>query len=176
MTAVLPTGPEPLLGVLVGLFPSRVRLINLDNALQFRQFWPARFAQPVQQEPCRLLGDPDLLGQLQAGHALAGCHQQIHGIQPLVQLDVAALENGPGADDEVFLALVAAIEAGLADGDPLPQPADRAARAGWPEPALQVDPSGLLIREHLEKLVGGDRDLRHGRNPLASDVNLVRNR
>ena len=48
----------------------------------------------MQDEPSRLLRNPDFLRQLQAGNALAGRDQQIHRVNPLVQRDMAALENG----------------------------------------------------------------------------------
>ena len=67
----------------------------------------------MEHEPCRLLGDADLLRQLQARDALAGGHEQVHRVEPLVQRNVAALEDRACTDREIELAGIAAIEADL---------------------------------------------------------------
>lgn len=58
--------------------------------------------------------DANFLGELQAGNPFASRDQQIHGVYPLVQRDMATLKDGARADGEVFFALVTAIEAVLA--------------------------------------------------------------
>ena len=119
----------------------------------------------MQDEPSRLLRDADFLGELHRGNALAGRHEQVHRVNPLVQRNVAALEYRAGAHREVLLALVAAVEAALPRRDPLAQAADRAARAIRPKPAFKVDPRRLLVREHREKLEGRNGALAHGPTP-----------
>src|SRR3954447_16179574 len=54
--------------VLVGLDPTDVGFVDLDDAGQLVEFGTASLAQPVQQKPCRLLRDADFLRQLQAAH------------------------------------------------------------------------------------------------------------
>jgi len=78
-----------------------------------------------------------------------------------MQRNVAALENRTSAHREIFLALVAAVEAASPLSNPLAQSADRTARAVRPQPAFKVGPGRLLVREHLEKLEGRNRALAH---------------
>jgi hypothetical protein len=73
-----------------------------------------------------------------------------------VQRDVAALKDGPGADGEVELALIAAVEAGLTGRDAILTGAGWASNAFRPEARLQVEPRCLFIGKHLEKLEGAD--------------------
>jgi hypothetical protein len=70
------------------------------------------------------------------------------------------------ADGEILLALVAAVEAALTLRDPLAKAADRAADAVRPEPAFKIDPGGLLVRKHCEKLEGRNGAAGH-RQPLS---------
>ena len=113
-------------------------------------------SQPPQDEPRGLLRDADLLAELERADALARGDEQVHGIQPLVQRHMGPLEDGPGADGEILLAGVAAVEAARPAGDALSAVADRANLTVRPAAALQVQPCCFLIREHLEKLEGAD--------------------
>ena len=90
------------------------------------EFVAARLAEPTEHEPCRLLCDADFLGELHATDTLARGHQEVHRIDPLVQRDMRPFEDRSGADREVFLALVAAVEPAFASRDPLPESAERA--------------------------------------------------
>lgn len=121
----------------------------------------AGFAEPLKHEPRGFLRDPDLLRQLHRRDALAGRDEQIHGVEPLMQRDMAPLENGRRADGEVGLTGVAAVEPALARGDPLGLVTGRADGAVRPPLALHVDPRGFRVGEHLEKLERGDRGLTH---------------
>ena len=152
---------ELLALVLVGFLAANIHLVDFDEPAQDGRVIAAGFAEPLKHEPRGLLRDPDLLRQLKAGNALSGRHQQIHGVEPLVQRDMAALEDGRGADGEVRLAGVAAVVAALACGDPLGLVTGRANGAVRPPLALHVDPSGFRVGEHLEKLECGDRGLAH---------------
>lgn len=147
--------------VLVPLFPAHVGFVNLDDALQLRQVFSARLPETVQDEPGGLLRDANLFGELKAADALAGRDEQIHGVQPLVERDVRPLENRPGANGEVFGALVTAVVPALADGDPLTEPADRTAGTVRPQPPLQILAGRFLIREQVEQLEGGDSAFGH---------------
>jgi hypothetical protein len=149
--------------VLVGFLTADKSFVNLDNTGEFLEIGAAAsFPQPMQDEPSGLLRDPDFLGKLHRGYALARCHEQVHCVNPLVQRNVAALKYRPGAHGKVFLALVAAIEAASPFSDSLAKAANRAARAIGPQPAFKVGPGRLLIREHLEKLEGRNGALAHG--------------
>lgn len=155
------TGVQLLGLVLVGFLAANIHLVDFDEAAQDGRVIAAGFTEPLQHEPRALLRDPDLLGQLKAGNALAGRDQQIHGIEPLMERDMAPLEDGRGPDGEVRYAGVAAVEAVLAAGNPLRLVAAGADRAIRPALALHVDPRALRVGEHLEKLEGRDRGLAH---------------
>ena len=149
--------------MLVGFLAADERFVDFDDTGELLEIGTAAsFPQPMQDEPSRLLRDPDFLGELHRGYALAGRHEQVHRVNPLVQGNMAALEYRAGAHREVFLALVAAVEAASPFRDPLAQAADRAARAIRPQPAFKVGPGRFLVREHLEKLEGRNGALAHG--------------
>jgi hypothetical protein len=151
--------------VLIGFFAADERFVDFNDAGELLEIATAAgFPQTVQDEPSRLLRDPDLLRQLHTGDALAGRHKQVHRVNPLVQGNVAALENRAGAHRKVFLALVTAVEAIGPCRDTITHTADRTTRTIRPKPPFQIDPSRLGIREHLEKLEGRNRDfVRHNR-------------
>ncbi len=143
-------------GVLVRFLAADIGLVHFDDAAQDGQVVAAGFAEPLQQEPCGLLRDADFLGKLHRGNALTRRDQQIHGIEPLVQGDMRAPEDGASADGEVLLAGVAAVKAIFPGRDALPALAGRANRPLWPQAPLKVLPGRLLIGESLEKLEGAD--------------------
>ena len=155
------TGVELLALVLVGFLAADIHLVDFDDAAQDAGVIAASFAEPLEHEPRGFLRDPNLLRQLHRRDALAGRDEQIHGVEPLVQRDMAALEDGRGANGEVRLAGIAAVEAALARGDPLGLVAGRADGAVRPPLTLHVDPRGFRVGEHLEKLERGDRGLAH---------------
>jgi len=147
--------------VLVLFEAADIGFVNLDDTLKLFEFIAASFAEPVQDEPSRLLRDANFLGELHRGYALAGRHKQIHRVNPLVQRNMATLEYRAGAYRKVFLALVATVEAASAFSDPLAKATNRAARAVRPKPSFKVCPGRLLVREHLEKLERGNGALGH---------------
>jgi len=147
--------------VLVLFLPADIDLINLHDALQLGQVGAAGFPQPMQDKPCRLLGDADFLGELQAGNTLAGRHQQVHDVQPFVQRDMAALENGARPDGEIFLALVATVEAARTGRDTLTKATARAFGPLGPQPTLKIEPGRFLIGKQLEKLERGNGAFGH---------------
>ena len=71
-----------------------------------------------------------------------------------MQRNVAALEDGAGPDGEVFLALVAAVEAILARRDALAKATAGARGAVRPKALFHVDSSCFRVGKHLEKLEG----------------------
>src|SRR4029077_2372372 len=145
-------GVEFFSGVLVPLLAADVGLIDFHDAGQLGQLGAASLAQPVQDEPRRLLGDANLLGQLHAADALASRDQHVHGEQPLVERHMGPLEDRAGADREILQARQAAVVAVLAGRYALAGRADRAARTVWPQPRLKVHAGGLLIGEQLKEL------------------------
>lgn len=93
--------PEPLRLVLIVLFAADIGFVDLDNAAQLRRIVVARVAEALEHEPCALLSDPVLIGELQARDALPRRDEQIHGVEPLMERNFGPLEDGAGADGEV---------------------------------------------------------------------------
>ena len=140
--------------VLVPLLPAEIGVVNLDHALQLGQIVPARLPEPMKDEPRGLLGDSDFLAQLHGGDALAGRDEQIHGVEPLMERDVAPLENRARPDGEILPTGVASVVAALADRNPLAAGTDGALDPVRPEAGFEVEPGRFLIGEHLKKLEG----------------------
>ena len=148
------TAPRLQLLVLmfVGLQAAHKAFVNLNDALQpvdgIR--CATSLTQPSQDKPRCLLGDADLFGELQTGNPLAGGHQQVHGIHPFVQRDFGPLEDRPGTDGEVEIAVVAVVET-----DALPS-GDSVAVAVWtggairPDTAFQIRARRLFIGKEFE--------------------------
>lgn len=88
-----------LLGFVLVLFnPADKGFVDFDDAFELGEVrTSARLSEPMQDEPSRLLGDPDFLRQLHAGYALARRHKQVHRVNPLMQGNVASLEYRSGA-------------------------------------------------------------------------------
>ena len=78
---------------------------------------------------------------------------------------MAALEYRTSANCEVLLALVAAVEAFLANCNAFFQSANRALRSVRPKPPFKVSPRGFLVREHLEEPERRNGALGHGLAP-----------
>jgi hypothetical protein len=112
-------GVQFLVGVFVGFLTANISLINLDNAAQLFELVAASLAEPPKNEPCGFLCDTDLLCKLHGRDALARRDDEVHRVNLLMQRDMRTLEDCAGADSEVDLTLVAAIEATLAGGDAL---------------------------------------------------------
>jgi hypothetical protein len=163
-------GPAPgfeLLRFVLVLFDAADKgFIDFNNAFELREIGAAtRLAEPVQDEPSRLLRNADFLGELHRRNALAGRYKQVHSIDPLVQRNVAAFEDRSGAHRKVFLALIAAVEAASPRCNAVAHAANRAPRSIWPQPPFKIRPRGLLVREHLEKLEGRNGRLGHRATP-----------
>src|SRR5208282_4165027 len=149
------SGLELFVFVLVALLPADETLVDLDHAAQLVELPAARLTKPMESEPCRPLRDTNLLRQLHRRDSLSSRDQQVHRVKPLVQGNVRPLENGSRSDREIEVTSVAAVEAALAGCDALQALARRANRTVLPEPRFEVEPCGLSIREHLEKLKRG---------------------
>ena len=131
----------PLVLMLVALLAAHVELIHFHHALQHGQVLATGLPDPLQQEPCGPLHDPNLLGQLDGGNPLAGCHHQVHGIDPLVQRHVGALKDGLGPHRELLPTRAAAVVAAplAATGDDLVGATTVGAdRLAAPPPLFQV--------------------------------------
>ncbi len=157
--------------VLVALFPADEALIHFDNAAQLVKIIAraACLAQTLQHEPCRLLGNANLLAELQAGDALACGYEQIHRVEPFVQGDVAALEDRPCANREIERTGIATIEANLGLlPDALTALALGAKRPVRPEARFEVQSRRLSGREHLEQLERTNRAFAHKSPPFTA--------
>src|SRR5260370_6063694 len=140
--------------VFVGLDAADIGFVDLDDAGELLVIRAAGFAQPLQQKPCRFLGDPDFLGELYRRDALPRRDEQVRRVNPLVQRDMPAVIERARPHREIFQALVAAVVAALACPDPIASAANRTARAIRPETAFQPYPSCFLIGDQLKKLEG----------------------
>ena len=98
--------------MLIGLLAANISFVDFDDAGKLLEITAAGFPQPVQNEPGRLLRDPDSLASTWS-ICLCGRDQQIHRVNPLMQRNVGALEDRSGSNREIFLALIAAIEAAI---------------------------------------------------------------
>lgn len=124
-------------------------------------------ADAVRQEPRRLKGDAQHAMKLVAAHALLAGVEQVNGLQPQVQRDMAGLENGPDLDREGLAALVALPDAqtgGLAlecaDLGAVGIAAMGAGRAVRPDAGFDVGQSGGFVVE----VRGGEDRLAHASN------------
>jgi len=128
-------------------------------------------SQPREHEPSRLLGNADFLGELHGRNAFARSHQEVHGIQPLMQRDVTPTEDGtrPNGEGE-FLACVAAVKTFRSGNHGLTRFALWADRAVGPETIFEVRPSRFLVREKFEQLEGADCALAHSASRLSLEV------
>src|ERR1700737_1962777 len=163
----------PLASLVLALDQPRVRLVYLHDAVELPQILAARFAESVQQEPRGFLRHADFFGELHRADPLPRGHEQVHGVEPLVQRNVTALHHRAGADGEVLRARETAVVPSLPRRDPLNALADRAGHANRPQAGLQIDPSGFRVREPLEELKSRNGALGHdasARMAAAGDV------
>jgi len=158
--------------VLVTFESANEALIYLNRPAEFftvaiRPEIAASLTEPAEYEPCGLLSDADLFSQLHRRDSLACRHEQIHGVEPLVQGDLGALHYSPGAHGEVKGAGQASIVSVLPRGaccqgaHALTAEAHGAYRAGWPHPAFKVEPRGFFVGEKREELERADGGARH---------------
>src|SRR6185503_1122876 len=158
-----PARVELLRFVLVPFLATDEAFIDFHDALKFVDVIGGRASLPqaLQHKPRGLLSDTDFLRQLHAGDPLAGGHQQVHGIHPLVKWDVGPTENSTRPHGEIQLAGVAAIEATRADRDPLRAGASRTLHAVRPDTIFEVLAGSRFIGEELKQLEGADGGLGH---------------
>jgi hypothetical protein len=137
-------------------------LIDFHNALEFGEFLAASLTKTVEHEPCRLLLDANLFGDLHGRDAFGCSYKQVHGIEPLVERDMRPLEDRASADREIKLAFVAAMEASLARRNAILTSAGWTGNTFRPEATFEVGSGGFLVGEHLEQLKGADSRTAHG--------------
>lgn len=147
--------------MLGGFLSPDIGFIDFDDSPEFCKVITTSFPEPVQHEPGRLLGNAYLLRELQGGYALPGRHKQVHGIEPLMQGNVAPLKDRAGSHGKIFFAGIAAVKALLSGGDSLTISTDRAFYTVGPQLRFEIFPGRFLIRKHFEKLEGADRYLVH---------------
>ena len=101
--------------VFIALFPADEAFVDFDDAAQLVKVIAraARLAETLQHEPSGLLGNANLFAELQAGDAFPCGYEQVHGVEPLVQGNVAALEDRACTDGEIEGTGIAAVEANL---------------------------------------------------------------
>lgn len=138
------SGFEFLVLVFIAFLAADEALIQFHDTLELGEFRPtARLSQPMQHEPSRFLSDANLFRQLQTGDALTSGYKQVHRIEPLMQGNMAALEDRACTDREIKLAWVTAIEPTLSCGDVPFGLAGRAGNAVLPDARFQKEPCRL---------------------------------
>jgi hypothetical protein len=152
----------------IGLFAAEKGFVSFDNSLQFGEFAAASLTKAVKHEPRRFLLYTNLFGDLHGANALAGGDEQVHSIEPLMQRDVAALEDRAGTDGEVKLAFVAAMKASLAGRDAILTGTGWAGDTFRPETALKIGSSRLFVGKYLEELKSTDSRTAHDLFPFLS--------
>jgi hypothetical protein len=115
----------------------------------------------MEDEPSRFLSDANLFGQLHRRNALARGHQQVHGVEPLVEGNVRPFKNGPRSHRKIQLAGMAAVEAAFSGSDAIWGLAVRTNGAMRPKPGLQVMAGRLGTGDLLKELKGADRTSAH---------------
>jgi hypothetical protein len=112
---------------------AHLRFIDFDSTEKLPSLLFHGRSQSVVHEPRRLLGDADMLCQLDAGYALAGGGKQVNGNKPFAERYLARSKNSACLDGEILLAfgttiplapgecvnfLVAAVRAILTNSEP----------------------------------------------------------
>ena len=155
--------------MLVPFLAADETLVKFHDALQLCELWAsASLTYPMENEPCALLRDADLLRRLHRTDALTSSNEQVHGIEPLVQRDMGTLKDGSRSDGEINLTGIAAIEATLAGSHSLASLASWTDSTIGPKPRFQIDPCGLRIGKHLKQLERADCAFTHALNVLDS--------
>jgi hypothetical protein len=124
---------------------------DLVGATQRRQGTVAhRLADAVRHEPRGLVRHAQRPHELVAADPPLAAAQQVRGLQPLVQRDVAGLEHRADRDGELALAGPAAaqaLSAALHHRDPVLAAATRAHRTMRPQDRFQLRECGGLVVE-----------------------------
>ena len=143
-------------------FPADPCLIGLNRhpvATQRTGLVPARlvhgFPDPVRHKPGRLILYVQCPHELVAAEALLAGHQQVDGLHPIGQRDVAVLEHGPDRGMELLLAGIALERAefgalAVQATDTARVAAVDAYRAIRPDDAFQLFDRGGFISEERE--------------------------
>jgi hypothetical protein len=124
-----------------------------------------RFAEAMRQKPCGLQGDAEHAVQLVAARALLAGAEQVHCLEPDMQLDMARLENSADLDGEGLAAGIALVDTDAgAFAVQRPRAIDNTAVRAWPaigpQPRFDEPISGFFAME----MIGG-KDGRHGASP-----------
>ena len=149
---------EFLMLVLVRFLATKERFVDFDDAFQLVDVIrrTASLSQALQHEPRGVLADPYLLGKLKAADALACGHQQVHGVDPLMQRDMRPSEDRTCAHGEIEVTGVATEETFLPGSNALGSAARWALRTIRPKAILKILAGRFFVREKLEKLEGAD--------------------
>src|SRR5579883_2874537 len=108
------------------------------------------FAQTVLHEPCGFVSNLQCAMELMRANSFFAGGHQVCGLKPLMQLDMAALENGAYGDGEFPFARSAAAQPSpttLDHRDAIKAAATRAVRTIGPNDCLKARNRGLFIVE-----------------------------
>lgn len=152
--------------VLALLAPADQRFVNLNGGAgtanrAFTVDGGHVLADFVAHAPCRLVGDAKLALEFLGTDTMARRGEQVDSIEPQLQWRAGLLKRGANGGVQVMPAPLARIGALGLDAEPV-----RGALALWAGVALskanieEVVQAGLVIRELLEELAGGE-GLRH---------------
>jgi len=138
--------------------------VNLDDAVErhVERFGLRRIAEPMQHEPCGLLRNPEIAGELRTGDAFLVAGNQPDRDEPLAQGELRIGEDRADFDGEPLPAILAFVGTAVREvvdfgaatvgTECAPRPADRA----------EMLDTGLLVRECGGQFREGIEGLQHG--------------
>lgn len=132
---------------------SKVGVVKLyDTGQQMRCVpLPHGGSDAPKHRPCGLIGHTDLVGQLNSGQPSFVLGDEIEGQKPLPQTDMAVVQNRPGRDGSLTVAVGTLVQA-VGQTAAMFVSAFRADKAAWPALCGQIVPAALLRSKLVQKL------------------------
>jgi hypothetical protein len=139
--------------------------IDLDNAVErlVEGFNLRGVPEPMQHEPCGLLRDAEIAGQLRASDAFFVAGDQPNRDEPLPQAEFRILENRTNLDRKALSAGFALVSAAIREIVDLRAAAVWAERPVRPADRAEMLNARLLVRERCGQLGKGVECLQHAR-------------
>lgn len=112
----------------------------------------SRVAEAVQHEPCRLLGDANVLGEMSASDAIIAAGDKPDDENPFAETDLAILKDCADFDRKPLTAITAFVGSTIRKVVNLGRTAMRTNRAVLPADRSEILDSSLFIRQRLPHL------------------------